>query len=222
MFIVALSALSLINLALIVLPIDFETKEVAVIVDGFLCLIFLADFAGRLLIARPRRDYFIDRQGWADLLGSLPFPFLRVFRIVRLVRAVHRVEAMGGRKVVRKLIVERHQTALLVATFLVITVLEVGSMLVLNAERNAPGANIKTGGDALWWAVVSVATVGYGDKYPVTAEGRLVGVALIIGGVGLFGVFTGFLARVFLTPVTPESGAIADPGSRATVDVKEG
>jgi len=48
------------------------------------------------------------------------------------------------------------------------------------------------------------------------------GVALIIGGVGLFGVFTGFLARVFLTPVTPETGAIADRSSRANVDVKEG
>ena len=204
LFIVALSALSLFNVAIAILPVDHEVKEVARIIDLFLALIFMADFAGRLYLARPRRAYFIDRQGWADLLGSLPLPYLRVFRVVRLVRAVHRVEAMGGRKVVRELIVERHQTALLVATFLVIAILELGSMFVVSAERGAPGANIKSGGDALWWAIVSVATVGYGDRYPVTPEGRVVGVLLIIGGVGLFGVFTGFLARMFLTPVSPE------------------
>jgi voltage-gated potassium channel len=213
LFIVALSALSLFNVAIAILPIDPEIKEVARIVDLFLAMIFMADFAGRLYLARPRREYFIDRQGWADLLGSLPLPYLRVFRIVRLVRAVQRVEAMGGRKVVRELIVERHQTALLVATFLVIAILELGSMFVLGAERRAPpdaAANIKTGGDALWWAIVSVATVGYGDRYPVTPEGRVVGVMLIIGGVGLFGVFTGFLARVFLTPVSREEPANID------------
>ncbi|HEX5012588.1 MAG TPA: ion transporter [Candidatus Limnocylindrales bacterium] len=215
LFIVALSALSLFNVVVVILPIDHEVKEVARIVDLLLAAIFMADFAGRLYLARPRRDYFIDRQGWADLLGSLPFPFLRVFRIVRLVRAVHRVEAMGGRKVVRELIVERHQTALLVATFFVIAILEFGSMFVLGAERDKPAANIKTGGDALWWAVVSIATVGYGDRYPVTPEGRVVGVALIIGGVGLFGVFTGFLARVFLTPVGGDRPAGAVPSARS-------
>jgi voltage-gated potassium channel len=206
LFIVGLSVLSLFNVAIAILPINYEVKEVARIVDMALAIVFLADFAGRLYVASPRRDYFIGRQGWADLIGSLPVPYLRVFRIVRVVRAVRRVREMGGRKVFRTLIRERAQSALLAAVFLVIAILEIGSMLVVAAEQGVPGANIHTGGDALWWAFVSIATVGYGDKYPITTEGRLVGVLMIIGGVGLFGVFTGFVARVFLRPIREDDG----------------
>jgi hypothetical protein len=200
LFIAAVACLSIVNIVIFVGPFDPDTKEVAGIVDIVLSVILMADFVGRLTFADSRRGYFFGQQGYLDLLGSLPIPIIRVFRVVRVYRGFTRVAALGGRKLARKLIRERAQTALLFASFLVILILEVGSILVVSAERGAADANIKTGGDALWWAIVSVATVGYGDKYPVTGAGRVIGVFLIIGGVGLFGVFTGFLARFFLTP----------------------
>jgi voltage-gated potassium channel len=224
LFIVAISCLSLANIVISVGPFDGDTKQIAGIVDVLLSGILMLDFAARLYVAEPRREYFFGRQGYLDLLGSLPLPIIRVFRIVRVYRGVARVGAMGGPRVARKLVRERAQTALLLAIFLVIVLLEVGSILVVRAEAGAPNANITTGGDALWWAVVSVATVGYGDKYPVTAAGRFIGVFLIVGGVGLFGVFTGYLARLFLAP-RPEDApeppdTISASGLPATRDLE--
>lgn len=79
-------------------------------------------------------------------------------------------------------------------------VLEFVSIFILVTEHNDANANIKTASDALWWAYVTVTTVGYGDKYPVTNSGRIVGVLLMTIGVGLFGVLTGYLANAFLKP----------------------
>ena len=221
LFIVAVSTLSLFNILIFVLPFDGDTKEIAAIVDIILSGILIADFVGRLYLAEPWQDYFFRRRGYLDLLGSLPLPVIRVFRVVRVYRGLTRVRALGGRKLARQLIRERAQAALLAAAFLVVLVLEIGSILVVRVESGAPGANIKTGGDALWWAVVTVATVGYGDKYPVTAAGRLIGVLMIIVGVGLFGVFTGYLARMFLAPRAEDAGqgsVIVTGASPASVD----
>ena len=210
LFIVALSIFSIGNVVIVLGPFDQDTKAVALIIDVVLSLIFLADFFLRLSRSHPRRVYFIDHEGWLDLLGSLPFPLFRLLRLVRVTKAIRRVRAMGGRRVVRAVIRERAQSALLLATFLVIVIMEVGSILVVAAERGAPNANITTGGDALWWSLVSVTTVGYGDKFPVTALGRLIGSVMLITGVGLFGVFTGYVARVFLTPRAEDNAEAAD------------
>ena len=81
-----------------------------------------------------------------------------------------------------------------------ILVLEFGSLEILHVEQNAPGANITTASDALWYTIVTISTVGYGDRYPVTNEGRIVGSLIIVVGVGIFGTFTGYLANLFLSP----------------------
>ena len=73
-------------------------------------------------------------------------------------------------------------------------------MLILDAESGIAGANIKTPSDALWWGYVTITTVGYGDRYPVTLPGRIIGIFLLTAGVALFSVFTGFIANAFLTP----------------------
>jgi voltage-gated potassium channel len=70
-------------------------------------------------------------------------------------------------------------------------------------EARDPAGNIKTASDALWYSLVTMSTVGYGDRYPVTNPGRLIGSVIIIVGVGLFGTITGFLANAFLSPKTP-------------------
>ena len=108
---------------------------------------------------------------------------------------------------------ERAQSALYVMLFLVIFVLETTAVAVLPFEAKAPNANITTGGDALWWGLVTVTTVGYGDEYPVTTGGRLVGVLLLVSGVALFATFTGYLANAFLAPQRPPERTAAEAGS---------
>jgi voltage-gated potassium channel len=80
---------------------------------------------------------------------------------------------------------------------------------VLVFETDAQ-SNIRTPFDALWWAVSTMTTVGYGDKFPVTVEGKIVAMILMILGVGLFGVLTGLFARLFVAPdLKPEDADIA-------------
>ena len=124
--------------------------------------------------------------GWLDLIGSLPFPGFRLARLLRVVRAARQIRERGGRRLWRDFIRERAQGALYVVLLLVVLVLEFASIGVLAAERGEADANIETASDALWWGYVTITTVGYGDRFPVTNEGRLVGVVLLTVGVGPF------------------------------------
>ncbi len=91
------------------------------------------------------------------------------------------------------------QSTFLGVLFLAVVALTVGSAAVVAVEASAPNANITNGSDAVWWSIVTVATVGYGDFYPVTDVGRLIGIIVIVIGVSLFSVLTGFLSTSFLS-----------------------
>jgi voltage-gated potassium channel len=108
--------------------------------------------------------------------------------------------AMGGRRVIRELLRDTASSAFALTIFLVLVVLELTGALIVAMEAGNPGANIQTAGDALWWGIVTITTVGYGDRYPVTGEGRLVGTFLLTAGIILFSVLTGFLTRQFFSP----------------------
>jgi voltage-gated potassium channel len=84
------------------------------------------------------------------------------------------------------------------------TLVVCAALAILDAERYAPNSNIKSFGDALWWAVVTVTTVGYGDHFPVTLQGRVVAIGLMIGGVALIGVVTASFAAWFIDRVRDE------------------
>ena len=175
-----------------------EQAQVVWIVNSGLCAFLLLDFAYRLWRHPHRWNWLGPRGGWMLLLGSLPFPFAGVLRLIwvwltaRLLRSSD--VKMMGKYVVRR----RAQSTLLSAILAAIVVLEIGALLMLDAESASTQANIKTGIDSLWWGVVTLATVGYGDKYPVTTAGRVVGVIVIVVGVGLFSALTSFLAQWFL------------------------
>ncbi len=94
----------------------------------------------------------------------------------------------------------RAGSALYVVVFLVLLVLEFGGIAIIYIESPNPTANITTPSDAVWWAFVTITTVGYGDQYPVTNSGRIIGMFVMVLGVGLFGVLTGFLANSLLSP----------------------
>ncbi len=118
---------------------------------------------------------------------------------------------MGPRTVWRTLIHDRAGSALLVLLLMGILVLQFGSLLMLFLEQYAPGANITTASDALWYTIVTISTVGYGDRFPVTDAGRLWGSVIIIVGVGIFGTFTGYLANLFLSPRKSDAAAAEAP-----------
>ena len=83
-------------------------------------------------------------------------------------------------------------------------VLSIGSILVLEFESRTPGANIKTGGDALWWGFVTITTVGYGDFYPISTFGRLTGIFVMFAGIGIIGALASILASLLVSPSAPE------------------
>jgi hypothetical protein len=197
-FMLAVSLLSFVNLIIILSPVSGEPNKIVTIMDIFISCIFLFDFITRLIFAKQKSVYFFKQYGWSDMLASIPLPLFNIFRIFRVVRFGRIMRRNGYHKVLVILFKKLSSTALYVVFFLILLVLEFGSMGVLITESSAENANITTASDALWWAFVSIATVGYGDYFPVTNPGRVVGVFTIAVGVGLFGVVTGYLANVFL------------------------
>jgi len=163
----------------------------------------------------------IGDRGWLDLLGSLPFPGLRIARLFRTVRVARSVRHYRVDGIWAIAIANRASSALYAAVFLTIVVLQFGSMLMLGVEDGNADANIKSASDALWWSYVTVTTVGYGDRFPVTTSGRLVGIAMLTIGIGLFGVLTGFLANTFLAPKSAAPDSAAPPGVDLRQEIEE-
>jgi voltage-gated potassium channel len=171
-----------------------ETVRLLQIIDTLICLVFIGDFCVRLW--RAERKWAYLKWGWIDLVSSIPNCDLlrwgRAIRILRILRAIRSLKAVGS-----ILFRQRAKGAFLSVTLMAILLVIFSSITVLNCET-AERSNIKTAGDALWWSVATITTVGYGDHYPVTTEGRLLGVVLMIAGIGLFGTFTAFIAAYFL------------------------
>jgi voltage-gated potassium channel len=201
LFVLGLAMLSLVNWVILAgVRSTPEQAQVVWIVNGGLCVFLLLDFAFRLW-RQPHRWIFLGpRGGWMLLLGSLPLPFAGVMRLIWAWLAM-RLPRRSDYQQMGKIVVQRRaQGTLLGAVLAALVVLEIGALLILDAESASTQANIKTGIDSLWWGVVTLATVGYGDKYPVTTAGRVVGVIVIVVGVGLFSALTSFMAHWFLRP----------------------
>jgi voltage-gated potassium channel len=198
LFILALSILSIVNLILQA-AMEYGSQKwwLIVYVDASLTLVFLGDFTYRLLTAPSKRHYLGPGGGVLDFLGSLPG--LRILRLFRIVRAGRIIRQLGGREMIRDLRGELAAGTLYLVVFLLVVVLEIAGILELYFEEYAAGANITTGGDALWWGYVTATTVGYGDQYPITPGGRIVGTFMLTAGVALFATFSGFLANTFLS-----------------------
>ena len=210
LFMLFLSIAAILALAVdVVAPLSVGSRTVLEWADTAICIVFFFDFLAQLRRAENRWRY-IATWGWLDLLSSIPtvaaFRFARAARVVRIVRVLR---GLRSARFITQLILERRtQSAILAALLISITVVTVGAIAMLHFESAGDG-NIKSAEDALWWAVVTVTTVGYGDKFPVTTEGRVVAAFLMAVGVGLFGTITGFLASWFLAPPAgPQAGDI--------------
>ena len=213
-FILLVSVLSILNIIFIIFPgLSLNAARVVLIVDPVLSFIFLLDFLFRLLTAESKVQYFLRNVGWADLLSVAPVPGMKFFRLFRIVHDIRLIRTFGTERLRYEFSEQRAEGALFSVFFLIILLIEVSAVLVLDAEGTAPDANIRTAGDALWWAYVTIATVGYGDEYPVTAQGRIVGVILMTAGISVFGTLAGFLSNKLTAPrrmpaekVTPAQG----------------
>jgi voltage-gated potassium channel len=179
---------------------DAQTLRVLEHADNLICVAFLADFALTLYRA-PNRWRYLVTWGWVDLLSSVPAldgaRWGRVARIARLSRVFRALRA--SRALSRMLFRERGQSAALAAALLALFLIVGSSAAILRFEDRAE-SNIKTADDAMWWAFTTITTVGYGDRFPVTGEGRFIAAILMTAGVGLFGAFSAALAAWFLAP----------------------
>lgn len=188
--------------------LDPEVSMLIDRIDFFICLFFLADFAIRFHRARSKWDYM--KWGWIDLISSIPVwdPLrwgraLRVIRILRVLRAFR-----SGRHLLALLF--RNKTRATIGTAaLAVTVLVLVTSVAILVLEDAPNSTIKTPFDALWWAVSTITTVGYGDMVPATSEGKVVAMVLMVAGIALFGVFTGLFARLLMESTETDTDAKA-------------
>ncbi len=206
-FILVLTIFSLAIMVLLLLPVAPAERDLLTLYDNVVCLIFLGDFAMNLVGARPKRAYFIGQRGWLDLLGSIPsfgfIPFTALFRLARLsrlARITRLLRGQAGKDLVLDVLRNRGQYAAFITVLLAGMTLAIASILVLEFESHSPDANITTGGAAIWWGIVTITTVGYGDYYPVTMLGRLTAIFVMFAGIGIIGALASILASLLVSP----------------------
>jgi voltage-gated potassium channel len=155
--------------------------------------IFVLDFVVRVVLADQRRPYVLRH--WYDALVVL-LPLLRPLQLLRLIPLLMVINRRAQSRLRGRVVVYVVGGAVLLAFC--------AALAVLDAERSNPNANIKDFGDASWWAVTTMTTVGYGDRYPVTGIGRLVAFGLMVGGIALLGTVTATLASWLVELVEAE------------------
>jgi len=195
-----LAIISLIILVVIIfVPLPSSTVDTLNTLENLLCVVFLFDFLRSLRLAPNKWNYFLRGGGWLDLLGSLPFSRLAVFRVARLFRVVRVMRTLKGNDFRRMLTQRLAQNTLLFTFVVALILIFLDGGFVLFVEKGAPHANITTYPNAIWWAFVTITTVGYGDYYPVTTLGRTGAIILMFSGLGIIGVLSSYLATTFIS-----------------------
>jgi voltage-gated potassium channel len=192
---VALGFLALYSVKVLLRPQGAADKAVDLALLAVYC-IFVADYAVRLYLADPRGKWFV-RHLWE--LPVIVLPFLRPLRLLSLAVVVNALQRAVGQTIRGKVIVYTACGA--------VAIVYAASLAILDVEGTRPESKIHTLGDALWWATTTVTTVGYGDLSPVTPMGKLVAVALMIGGIALVGSVTATLASWIVQRVAAEDTA---------------
>lgn len=189
--------------------------EIAEAVNWFVWLAFCADFALRAAASADRAQFI--RRSWFDLLiiiVSPPFGVpeglqalraIRAARVLRLLRVFRAgaIFTIGVRSSRRVLAHRKFHYVLLVTVGVVF--LGATGLYVIEGDQNPA---IHSFGDALWWAASTTTTVGYGDIYPQTSEGRVIAMMLMVAGIGVIGIFTATVASIFISADESESAAM--------------
>jgi voltage-gated potassium channel len=189
-----------------VVPLTLEASTLLDRIDLYVCIVFLVDFFVSFYKAPSKRIFL--KWGWIDLISSIPMlDMFRVGRAIRIIRIFRILRALRSTKYILNYFLRNHKgTSFASIATISLMLLIFGSISMLHFETSAD-ANINTPADALWWAYTTITTVGYGDKYPLSFEGRIVAAILMTIGVGLFGTFTGFVTSLFVEPEHHEEKA---------------
>lgn len=192
---------SVISLILVILEtvvtLHPDTLSRFAFIDRCACVIFVVDVLVRWRRMDWSRKYW--KWGWLDALASIPLDnafralqAIRIYRFVRLARSIYKFKGVTTGTTLNDKILALPGIALVMILF--------SATLIIEVERDAPNALIKTGGDSLWWALSTVTTVGYGDIYPVTREGKFVAAGLMIVGVIFFSSISAFITTKLILP----------------------
>ncbi|MEA2026462.1 MAG: potassium channel family protein [Chloroflexota bacterium] len=225
LFMAVMTLFSLVNLAVLVVnqvaPFDAHAPSqivwILAVADLLFCGLFFMDWVRSMIVAKDRVGYMFGERpgrsvpyGLLELVGAIPSSFLfRLFRLARLWRTGWHLRDLSPRALGRAIIAGRAEAAVYIIVTVAFLVVLFGSISVLLFELDDPAANIESSSDALWWAFVTITTVGYGDQVPVTEGGRVVGALTMVVGIAIFGVIAGSLSSI-LTASGGSGGQRAD------------
>jgi voltage-gated potassium channel len=189
-----LAALWLIVLVIpLVTHVSPDVSATFLLIDAAVWACFVVEYLVKLVLA-PDRRHFVGHHVLD--LAVVCVPFLRPLRALRLVTLIRgSVLFTNVFRRAKELLTHKGFHFVVLS---VVGLLFVCSALVLVFERNARGSHIHNYGQALWWGIVTVTTVGYGDTFPVTAQGKSLAVVLMLAGIGLIGVLTATMASFFV------------------------
>jgi len=196
-FVFLIVILAVVDLLLLLLPIDPDAKNVILVVGLFINVIFWID-SFYWLRKLPGRRYLTHYHGRLAFIGNIPF--FAPLRLLQLWLFHKQLRKLDIRLDKDYRIDRNSQGVLLLFVYVAIVVFQTASVLILMFEATDPAAEISSSGEALWWAFVTVATVGYGDYVPITFGGRLTALFLMIIGIAMFGIFTSSLSDWFRNP----------------------
>lgn len=174
--------------------LDASTYQLLNYLDTGICMVFLADWFQKLFSAQSKTAFL--KWGWIDLLCSIPFTqalWIQYHTVIRLFRSFRAVKYIHD-----YFHADKGTSKFADCCIIGIAFIAFAAIGVFNCEKGVEGANIKNLSDSLWWAAATVTTIGYGDRFPVTDIGRFIASFVMIGGVGLYASFTGFIVSKFI------------------------
>jgi voltage-gated potassium channel len=213
--------ISVLFLLVILVPVVFVSLPLSIrntltVIETTLWVVFVVDYLVRFLLAPKRWRFF-----WTHIpeLVVISVPVLRPLRSLQVLRLLR----LGGLGTVANRLARRTlqgRAVLLVSAITLILVLTVAGV-VLIFERGNPHATITSYPDALWWALSTVTTVGYGDIYPVTSGGRLAGLLLMLAGIALAGIITAAVAAWFVQSVVKQADDVKKEKNAAEATMQQ-
>ena len=219
-----ISGLIIVNIIAIILEsykeLSITYHAVFEFIELFSIVVFSIEYIIRVWIAdfvykekspfKARLKYIFSFLGLIDLLSILPFylPFIikidlriiRSLRLLRLLRILKLNRHFNSLKLIGT-VIKKVKNDILVTVFVVIILLTLASTLMYNIENEAQPEAFSNIGQAFWWAVATLTTVGYGDIYPVTGLGKILSGIIALLGIGIVALPTGIISSAYIEEV---------------------